>query len=111
MTKKDLAMAVLDAQSACPEFKQAAKDFIDSIGTDKEAEAGKALLEEAKEDICFIDGTIEFFKSEMAVKIFGAEIAKDKLEKAEEAKANGAVYCNCPGCSAAEAIINNKDLF
>ena len=107
MTKKDLAQAVLDAQSACPEFKQAAKNFIDSIGTDKETEAGKILVAEAKEDICFIDGTIEFFKSEMAVKIFGAEIAKDKLASAEEAKANGAVYCNCPGCSAAKDIIEN----
>ena len=49
MTKKDLAQAVLNAQSACPEFKQAAK----------------------------------------------------------EAKANGAVYCNCPGFTAAKDIIDN----
>ena len=111
MTKKDLALAVIEAQSACPEFKQAAKDFIESIGTEKEAEAGKILLAEAEEDICFIDGTIEFFKSEMAKQIFGEEGAREKLASAEEAKANGAVYCNCPGCSAAEAIINNKDLF
>ena len=107
MNKKDLAQAVLDAQSACPEFKQEAQNFIDSIGTEKEAEAGEILLAEAKEDICFIDGTIEFFKSEMAVRLFGAEIAKDKLEKAKEAKANGAVYCNCPGCTAAKDIIDN----
>ncbi|MBE6741905.1 MAG: molecular chaperone Hsp90 [Ruminococcaceae bacterium] len=107
MTKKELALAVIEAQSACPEFKQAAKSFIDAIGTDKEEEAGKILLAEAEEDICFIDGTIEFFESEMAVKIFGAEIAKDKLESAKQAKANGAVYCNCPGCTAAKDIIEN----
>ena len=107
MDKKALAQAVLEASSACPEFKQAAKNYIDAIGTDKEAEAGKILVAEAEEDICFIDGTIAFFESEMAVKLFGADIAADKLASAKEAKANGAVYCNCPGCTAAEAIIKN----
>jgi hypothetical protein len=111
MTKKELALGVLDAQSACPEFKQAAKNLLDAIGTDKETEAGKILVAEAEEDICFIDGTIEFFGSEMGIKLFGAEIAKAKLEAAKEAKANGAVYCNCPGCTAAKNIIDNKDLF
>ncbi len=107
MTNKELAQAVLEAQSACPEFKEAAQKFIDSIGTEKEKEAGEILLAEAKEDICFIDGTIAFFESEMAEKIFGAEIAKEKLAAAKEAKANGAVYCNCPGCTAAKNIIDN----
>ena len=111
MDKKELALGVLEAQSACPEFKQAAKNLLDAIGTDKETEAGKILVAEAEEDICFIDGTIEFFGSEMGTKLFGAEIAKAKLEAAKEAKANGAVYCNCPGCTAAKNIIDNKDLF
>ena len=92
MTKKDLAQAVLDAQSACPEFKQAAQNFIDSVGTENEKQAGEILLAEAKEDICFIDGTIAFFESDMAKQIFGEEGAKEKLTAAKEAKANGAVY-------------------
>ena len=44
MTNRDLAQAVIDAQSACKEFKEAAQNYIDSIGTDKEAEAAKFFL-------------------------------------------------------------------
>ena len=47
----------------------------------------------------------------MAVKIFGEAIAADKLAHMKQAKADGAIYCDCPGCSAAKAIIDNKDLF
>ncbi len=36
MDKKELALGVLDAQSACAEFKQAAKNLLDAIGTEKE---------------------------------------------------------------------------
>jgi len=111
MTKKELALGVLDAQSACPEFKQAAQNLLDATGTDKEAEAGRILVAEAEEDINLIDGTIAFFESEAASRIFSPEIAKEKLEAAKQAKANGAVYCNCPGCTAAKNIIDNKDLF
>jgi hypothetical protein len=111
MDKKDLAQAVIEAQSACPEFKEAAKNYIDAIGTEREAEAGKILLAEAQEDINSIDDTIAFFESEMAAKIFGAAIAAEKLASAKQAKANGAKYCNCPGCAAAEAIIDNKEIF
>ncbi|MBQ9516637.1 MAG: molecular chaperone Hsp90 [Eubacterium sp.] len=111
MTTKELAQAVLDAVSACPEFKQAAQNYIDTIGTDKEAEAGKILIAEAEEDIASIDNTIAFFQSDMAAQIFGADIAAEKLAHAQQIKADGAIYCDCPGCTAALAIIKNKDLF
>ena len=111
MNKKELAQAVLEAQSACPELKEAAQSFIDSTGTENEKEAGRILVAEAEEDICFIDGTIAFFESDMAKQIFGEEDAGEKLAAAKEAKANGAVYCNCPGCTAAKGIIDNKELF
>lgn len=109
--KKELAQAVLDAFSACPEFKEAAQNYLDSIGTDKEAEAGKALVAEAEADIIPIDGAIAFFKSDKAKQIFGEAAANEKLAETEKNKANGAKYCGCPGCAAAEAIINNKELF
>ncbi len=109
--KKELAQAVLDAVSACPEFKEAAQKYLDSIGTENEAEAGKILVAEAEEDICTIDNTIEFMATDLAKQIFGEEVAKEKHEHAKEVKANGGVYCDCPGCTAAKAIIDNKDLF
>ena len=108
MTNRELAQAVLDAPSACAEFKEAAQCYIDAIGTEKEAEAGKNLVAEAEEDIQSIDNTIEFFKTDLANQIFGADVAKEKLAHAQEIKANGAIYCDCPGCTAALAIIENK---
>ena len=109
--KKELANAVLEAVSACPEFKEAAQAYLDSIGTEKEAQAGKNLVAEAEEDICSIDNTIEFMQTDLAKQIFGAELANEKYEHAKEVKANGGAYCDCPGCLAAKAIIDNKDLF
>ena len=107
MTKKELAQAVLDAPSACAEFKEAAQNYINAIGTENENSAWDNLVAEAKEDISTIDNTIAFFESDMAKQIFGEEIAAQKLAHAKEIKANGAIYCDCPGCTAALAIINN----
>lgn len=104
--KKALAQAAIDAGSSCAEFKAAAQNYIDALGTSGEKAAAAALVAEAKEDINLIDDTIAFLKSEMAVKIFGAELAPVKLAEAEAHKANGGIYCDCPGCAAAEAIIN-----
>ena len=102
MDRLTLANNVLTAVSACPEFKAAAKNYIDAPADDSWA----ALAAEAKEDINTIDDTIEFFKSDLAKKLFSEDVACEKLNSALAAKAQGAVYCTCPGCAAAEAIIN-----
>ena len=106
MTTKAMAQAVLDAPSACPEFKEAAQKYIDAIGTDAEKDAAAALVAEAKEDISPIDGTIAFFATDMAKDIFGADLAAQKLAHAKEIKEQGDIYCDCPGCTAAFEIIN-----
>ncbi|MBE6720736.1 MAG: molecular chaperone Hsp90 [Ruminococcaceae bacterium] len=111
MTTKELAQAVLDAPSACPEFKEAAQNYLNAIGTDDEKKAGEILVTEAEEDISPIDGTIEFFATDMAKDIFGAEVAAQKLAHAKEIKEQGAIYCDCPGCKAALDIISNKNIF
>ena len=102
MDRLTLANNVLSAVSACPEFKAAAKNYIDTPADDSWA----ALVAEAKEDISPIEGTVEFFKTDMAKQIFGAELAAEKLAHAEKIMAEGAIYCDCPGCTAALAIIN-----
>ena len=106
--KKELAQAVLDAFSACPELKEAAQNFIDSEGTEKEAEAWSALVAEAEADIIPIDGAIAFLKSDKAKEIFGEAVANEKLAETGKNKANGEKYCGCPGCVAAKAIIEYK---
>ena len=101
MDRLTLANNVITAASACPELKAAAQAFLNSPDDEKWA----ALVAEAKEDINTIDNTIEFFKSELAKKLFSEDVAAEKLNSAIKAKEDGAVYCNCPGCAAAEAII------
>ena len=104
------AKALLDAGSSCPEATDAAKSYIDSVGTDKEADALARLVAEAKEDITTADGLLEFAKSDAAKAAFG-ENAPGFLTHAEELKASGAKYCDCPACKACENIIelSSKD--
>ncbi len=62
-----------------------------------------------KEDIGDIDHTIEFFASDLAANIFGAEQAKAMHAHMVEVKAAGGKYCDCPACVAALKIIENAD--
>ena len=56
-----------------------------------------------------IDGLIAFAESDMGVKIFGAEMAKNVTAHGKEIKAAGAKYCDCPACAACEAILTRKE--
>ena len=100
---------LINAPSCCAEAKEAGKNWLDALGTDKEADAAKALIAELEEDIMPIDGLIAFADSEMGAKIFGEEKAKQVLAHAEERKASGAKYCDCAACAACEAILEKKD--
>lgn len=44
----------------------------------------------------------------MGAQVFGADDAKKILAHAEEIKASGAKYCDCPACAACEALLNKK---
>ena len=100
--------ALMEAPSCCAEAKAVCKEWLEAVGTDKEAEATKKLLAEVEADIMPIDGLIAFAGSEAGEKVFGAEMAKNVLAHAEEIKDNGAKYCDCPACKACEAILAKK---
>ena len=100
---------LIAAPSCCAEAKAAGQAWLDAAGTDKEAEASKALLEEVKVDITPIDGLIGFVGSDMGAKIFGEERAKAMLAHAKEIKGAGAEYCDCPACAACAAILERAD--
>ena len=68
----------------------------------------KNYIAELEEDIMPIDGLIAFAGSDMGAKVFG-DAAKGVLAHAEEIKAAGAKYCDCPACAACEAILAKKD--
>jgi len=100
---------LIAAPSCCQEAKDAAKSFLAAVGTEKEAEETKKLIAELEEDIIPIDGLIAFADSEQGAKVFGAEKAKEAAAHAREIKAAGAVYCDCPACQAAAAILGKKE--
>lgn len=95
--------AMIDASSSCAELKAAGQAWLDAVGTDKEAKATADLLAEIDEDVTPIDGLIAFAGSEAGAQVFGDNAAAI-LAHAKEIKAAGALYCDCPGCSAALAV-------
>lgn len=105
---KELVMELMESKTCCKELKESCKNYLDSIGSDKENEMLDLLMSEINEDINTIDDTINFMKSDMALNMLGEETRKMLLDKSLKAKENGAKYCDCPACSICEKIINYK---
>ena len=105
---KEQTAALIAAPSCSAEAKAAAEKWLAAVGTAEEAEATKAYVAELEADIMPIDGLIGFAGSEAGVGVFGAEMAKNVLAHAEEIKAAGAEYCDCPACTACKAILEKK---
>ena len=102
------ANELISIPSCCTEAKEAARNWLDAIGTDKEAEMAAKMFAEFEEDITPIDGLIAFAGSKKAAEIFGGEKAKELEMHAKEIKAAGAKYCDCAACAAVEAILEKK---
>ena len=105
---KEQTAALIAAPSCSAEAKAAAEKWLSAVGTAEEAEATKAYVAELEADIMPIDGLIAFAGSEAGVGVFGAELAKNILAHAEEIKAAGAEYCDCPACAACKVILEKK---
>lgn len=101
---------LIAAPSCCAEAREAGKAWLEAVGTEKEAELSEALVKELELDITPIDGLIGFVGSEAGAEVFGEEQAKAMLAHAEEIKAAGAEYCDCPACTACAAILGHKEL-
>lgn len=99
---------LINAFSCSKETKEAAEAWLAAVGTDAEAEETVKYIKELEMDIMPIDQLIGFAGSEAGEKVFGAEKAKEVKVHAEEIKAAGAKYCDCPACAAAEAILAKK---
>ena len=92
--------ALINAGSTCKEAKEAAEKWLKAVGTPDEAAETERYIKELEEDIEGIDDLVAFASSPLAVQIFGEEKAKAFLAHAEELKASGAKYCDCPACTA-----------
>lgn len=93
----------------CDELKEAAQNWIDSIGTDKEKEAGKKYVLELQDSIVTVDGMLAFLPTDESKAKFGEETANEVYEHAKELKARGVANCNCPACAVASAVLELKD--
>lgn len=114
--KKDVLEFVLEktkelmnAPTCSAETKEAAKMWMEAVGTDKEAQMTKDYIAELEEDIMPIDNLIAFAGSDAGKEYFGAETAAGIVSHAEEIKATGAKYCDCPACTVVEEILKKKE--
>ena len=74
-TIKELTQDLLQAPSACKEVKEAAQNYLDAAGTEKEADAATAYVKELEADIMPIDNLIGFAESEGRSQYFGVDAA------------------------------------
>lgn len=100
---------LMSAPSCSAEAKAAAESWLEAAGTDREAEETKKLITELEEDIMPVDALIAFAGSEAGAQVFGKETAKNVAAHAEEIKAAGAKYCDCPACAAVAEILEKKE--
>lgn len=108
MTSKELkpiVTSIVEAPSCCPELKEVAQAWLNSLGTEQEAAATEKLMAEAKADITTVDNLIALTGSELGVQIFGEKLAQDLHAHGLDIKSKGAMYCDCPACAGCLAII------
>ncbi|MGI6721026.1 MAG: molecular chaperone Hsp90 [Anaerovoracaceae bacterium] len=99
---------LIAAPSCCQESKAAAQAYLDALGTDKEADAARAMINQLELDVNNIDGLIALTSSDDGKKLFGEEQARSMNEAAVKAKAGGEKYCICDACQAGGALLDNK---
>lgn len=101
---------LMKAPSCSKEAEEAARNWLEALGTERETEETEKYIEELEADIMPVDSLIAFAESEMGAKVFGsAEAAKGVADHGREIKAAGGKYCDCPACAAVEAILEKKE--
>ena len=100
---------VLLSDWCCDELKEAAQAWLDSIGTDKQKEAGERYVAELQDSIVTVEGMLAFLPTKEAKAKFGEDIANKFYEHAKELKAKGIVNCDCPACTSASAVLELKE--
>ena len=88
---------LIAAPTCSSETKAAVQRWLSMVGTDRE-----------REDIMPFDSLIAFAQSAQGAGYFGAETAANIAAHAQEIKANGARYCDCPACAIVEEILAKK---
>lgn len=100
--------ALLAAPTCSSETKAAAQKWLDAVGTGAEAAETARYMAELEADIMPIDTLIGFAQSEEGKGYFGADTAAGIVAHAQEIKAAGARYCDCPACAIVAEILEKK---
>lgn len=100
---------LMDAPTCSSETKEAAKKWLDAVGTDREKEETKAYIEELEADIMPLEQLIGFAGSDQGKAYFGEDTAAGIVSHAKEIKAAGAKYCDCPACAIVGEILSRKE--
>ncbi|MDE6111488.1 MAG: molecular chaperone Hsp90 [Eubacterium sp.] len=100
---------ILLSDWCCDELKEAGQAWLDSIGTEKQKEAGERYVAELQNSIVTVEGMLAFLPTEEAKAKFGEETANKFYEHAKELKAKGIANCDCPACTAAAAVLELKE--
>lgn len=108
LIEKVKAMAA--ARTCCPELKRAVHSYLVALGKPSEKIAAKNLIAEIENDLVPIDELLTFARSAHAIQILGKEGARKLLAHANELKASGAEYCDCPACTPAAEILQHKEI-
>lgn len=98
------------ARTCCPELKRAVQKYLIALGKPHEEIAASNLIAEIEKDIMSIDELVTFARSARAIQILGRERAKKLCDHVDKLLANGAKYCDCPACTLAVEILNDKDI-
>ncbi len=98
------------APSCCAELKDAAKKYVDAVGTDAQKAAAEDLIAELKEDVQPLDGVRAFFASDAGAAVFGKEQAAKMTAIADEKLAAGEKICFCAACQAGSWILEHQEL-
>lgn len=109
---RDFIMKNIHDMMASPtcsaEAKAAGQAWLDAAGTDQESKATRTLFEELMKCVMPIDDVIAFASSEDGEKLFGAERAREMAAHSKEIKEQGSLYCDCPACTPAKAILERR---
>ncbi len=98
------AKEMMNAFSCSPEAKAAAESWLAALGTEAEQAETEKFLAELEADVLPVEACVAFTASEAGIQLFGAEKAKQMHAHSLELQKSGAVYCDCPACTAGGLI-------
>ena len=102
------AKEMMNAFACSPEAKAAAESWLAALGTEAEQAETEKFLAELEADVLPVEACVAFTASEAGIQLFGAEKAKQMHAHSLELQKSGAVYCDCPACTAGAAILARK---